>query len=104
MHLNRVVKLAAVLKRSSLILACVFLTMSLSLSGCSKKEANEQSKKTRPPVTDLNIKTPDDTGVSAEKAEPKNAEKAEPKKEEIESLPLESEDQEEELPVLGSGG
>ena len=91
MHFNCYPKLTAVLKSSFLILTCLFLVMSLSLAGCSKKEKKEQPEKKKQVVTEMNITKEEDT--------PKK-----PKKDEVESLPLESEDEEEQLPVLGSGG
>jgi len=94
MHLNCLEKSAAVLKSSFLTLTCLVLAMSLALSGCSKAEKKEQPKKEKPVVTDLNIKPDAKTPDQAEA----------PKKDEVESLPMESDEEEEQLPVLGAGG
>lgn len=94
MQLNRLEKPAAVIKSSFLTLTCLLLAMSLALSGCSKTEKKEQPKKERPVVTEMNIPQP---------TEMKSKEDA-PKKDEVKSLPMDSEDEEEQLPVLGAGG
>jgi len=95
MHLNRFAKPPAVFKNSFTILTCLFLALCVSLSGCSKKEKSKQPEEEKPVVTEMNIpKKP------AEAPDPEEA----PKADEIESLPLESEDKEEQLPELGSGG
>lgn len=101
MYLNRVVIPAAVSKILLLIAVCLFLSMSLFLSGCSEAEEAKEAKKEKPVVTDMKIEKPDE-GSAEKKA-------MEPKKDEVESLPMESDSEpaaaeEEKLPALGTGG
>lgn len=108
MHLNRVFNFAVVSKSSLLIVASLFLTMSLSLCGCSSEPAKKASKEDKPVVTDMDIKKPAGGVAAVEEAARKKP--VMKKKDEVESLPLETlsieaepEAKEEELPVLGGG-
>ena len=94
MHLNRFEKSAALVQRSFLTLGCLVFAMSVALTGCSNGEKKEESKKEKPVVTEMNIQK------SAEMPAQADA----PKKDEIESLPMDSTDEEEQLPVLGADG
>ena len=80
-----------------LALLCFGLLVSSTLVvGCSKDEKKMPSKKEKPVVTTMDIKTETDGDSTA----------TPPKKDAVESLPFETEKQEsseEELPILGGG-
>jgi len=93
MQLNRFAKFSLVSRNSALTAASVLLIAAVSLSGCSKPEKKEPEEE-KPVVTEMNIQATSDESAAG----------SESKEDEVQTLPLESEAAEEELPELGSGG